>query len=578
MPFLNLGILAHVDAGKTSLTERLLFDTGVIPRLGTVDTGSTSTDTLDQERRRGITIRTAVATLPIGQLTVNLIDTPGHPDFIAEVERALSVLDGAVLVVSAVEGMQAQTRVLLRTLRRMRVPTLVFVNKTDRTGADPDSVIRSIPDAIPMWADHAEAIAERDDQALAAFLADRPEPPETLPRLTAAGRVLPAFRGSAVTGDGVSALISGIAALLPAAADRPEEPLRATVFQVDADRSALVRVHTGILRVRDRFGAEQVTSIDDGRADSVRAGNIGRIRGVRSARVGDDLGGGDRAAAVFPPPTGESTVRPREPDRRVELHRALTALTERDPLITLRLDPGSGELCVSLYGEVQKEVIRDTLAEEFEIEVDFDETVTILRERPSGSARVGVAVGQEGNPHIAGMDMLVEPGEGIEVHLAAPIEHVPTYLYRSSGAFRDAIEGYVREFLLRGGLQGWDVEDIRITITDCGYSAPATGAADFRRIIPGLLRRALAETGTVVCEPVQRVELICPEDALAGVLRAASRSGVALDGTEIIDGGFAVVRGAMPAARLRDLEAALPGLTRGEGSITAEATGWKPML
>src|SRR5918994_3963544 len=149
MRTLNLGILAHVDAGKTSLTERLLYDAGVIDEIGSVDDGSTLTDSSDLERRRGITIRSAVVSFTIGPgsgagddgdgddaVPVNLIDTPGHPDFIAEVERVLGVLDGAVLVLSAVEGVQAQTRVLMRTLQRLRIPTLLFVNKIDRAGAD----------------------------------------------------------------------------------------------------------------------------------------------------------------------------------------------------------------------------------------------------------------------------------------------------------------------------------------------------------------------------------------------------------------------------------------------------------
>jgi ribosomal protection tetracycline resistance protein len=579
LSFLNLGIFAHVDAGKTSLTERLLFDAGAIDRLGSVDSGSTTTDTLDLERRRGITIRGAVATFTIGALTVNLIDTPGHPDFIAEVERALRVLDGALLVVSAVEGVQAQTRVLLRTLRRMRVPTLVFVNKTDRAGADPDRVLRTIPDAIPMWADHAEAIAERDERALAAFVVDRPAPPGTHERLTAAARIMPAFRGSAISGEGVPELTRAIAALLPPAAGDPDGPLRATVFQIDADRSALVRVHTGTLRVRDRVGDEQVTSIDDGRLDAVAAGGIGRIRGLRSARIGDDLGDdlgdGEREAAVFPPPTQESTIRPADPSRRTDLHRALTTLSDRDPLIGLRLDPGSGELSVSLYGDVQKEVIRDTLAEEFGIGVRFGQTVTLPRETPAGSARVGVGIGEKGNLHMAGLEMIVEPGRGIDVRLAAPVEHVPTYLYRSAGAFRDAIDGHVREALSRGGPHGWDVDDIRITITDCGYAAPATTAADFRRLVPGLLRRALTDAGTIVREPVRQVTITCPGDTLAVVVGVATRCGVAIEGTEL-DDTLAVIRGTLPTRRLRELDHALPGLTRGEGIMEATAIGWRP--
>lgn len=141
---LNLGILAHVDAGKTSLTERLLHTVGVIDEIGSVDDGSTRTDSLALERQRGITIKSAVVSFEIDDLTVNLIDTPGHPDFIAEVERVLNVLDGAVLVVSAVEGVQAQTRVLMRTLRRLRIPTLIFVNKLDRRGARHQDLLETI--------------------------------------------------------------------------------------------------------------------------------------------------------------------------------------------------------------------------------------------------------------------------------------------------------------------------------------------------------------------------------------------------------------------------------------------------
>src|ERR671939_631699 len=141
---LNLGILAHVDAGKTSLTERLLYAAGVVDAVGSVDDGSTQTDSLALEQRRGITIKSAVVAFSIGDVDVNLIDTPGHPDFIAEVERVLSVLDGAVLVVSAVEGVQPQTRVLMRALQRLRIPALVFVNKADRRGAACDRVLGEI--------------------------------------------------------------------------------------------------------------------------------------------------------------------------------------------------------------------------------------------------------------------------------------------------------------------------------------------------------------------------------------------------------------------------------------------------
>src|SRR6187431_3495890 len=200
MRTLNLGILAHVDAGKTTLTERLLFRAGAIDHVGSVDAGTTQTDSLDLERERGITIRSAVASFFVGDLAVNLVDTPGHPDFIAEVERVLGVLDGAVLVVSAVEGVQPQTPLLFRALQRLGVPTLLFVNKIDRSGADPDRVTEDLkrrlsPSVVPMvtvrdaggrgasvlpfgiedeahLASLTETLAEHDEAILRAYVAD----------------------------------------------------------------------------------------------------------------------------------------------------------------------------------------------------------------------------------------------------------------------------------------------------------------------------------------------------------------------------------------------------------------------
>ena len=221
MAWLNLGILAHVDAGKTSLTERLLYAAGVIDTIGRVDDGSTQTDTLALERKRGITIKAAVVSFDIDGATVNLIDTPGHPDFIAEVERVLTVLDGAVLVVSAVEGVQPQTRVLMRTLRRLRIPTLLFVNKIDRRGARPAEVLEELrgklrvpapalgtvrhagrKDAVfvPLadtdtdaLAAMAEVLADVDEEFLAAYLGDGPAlTPQPAP--SRAGRPGPLWR------------------------------------------------------------------------------------------------------------------------------------------------------------------------------------------------------------------------------------------------------------------------------------------------------------------------------------------------------------------------------------------------
>src|SRR3954469_24666570 len=237
MRTLNLGIVAHVDAGKTTLTERLLFTAGAIDRVGTVDAGTTQTDSLELERERGITIRSAVASFLVGDLAVNLVDTPGHPDFIAEVERVLGVLDGAVLVVSAVEGVQPQTPLLFRALRRVGVPTLIFVNKIDRAGADDARIVemlrrRLAPGVIPMQrvvdagrrtaqvvpldlevasarTRLAELLAEHDESILQAFVRDEGalsgvQLRGQLADQTRRGLVQPVYFGSAALGIGVA--------------------------------------------------------------------------------------------------------------------------------------------------------------------------------------------------------------------------------------------------------------------------------------------------------------------------------------------------------------------------------------
>ena len=257
MRTLNLGILAHVDAGKTTLSERLLFTAGAIDHVGSVDAGTTQTDSLDLERERGITIRSAVASFLVGDLAVNLVDTPGHPDFIAEVERVLAVLDGAVLVVSAVEGVQPQTPLLFRALQRLRVPTLIFVNKIDRAGADDGRILgelrrRLSPAVVAMEIvqgsgtraaavepfgpeDPAyrmaltEVLAEHDEAIMSAYVADESSLSDQhlrneLGGQTRRGTVHPVYFGSASLGTGVGELLAGDRRTPPRGGRRPGRP------------------------------------------------------------------------------------------------------------------------------------------------------------------------------------------------------------------------------------------------------------------------------------------------------------------------------------------------------------------
>jgi len=556
---LNLGILAHVDAGKTSLTERLLHHAGVIDQLGSVDAGSTQTDSLALERRRGITIKSAVVSFVLDGVVVNIVDTPGHPDFIAEVERVLGVLDGAVLVVSAVEGVQAQTRVLMRTLRRLRIPTLVFVNKIDRAGADPDRVLRDLNAKLApvIRPGDTEALAEYDDEALAAYLDGRPAQRRLVAR-TWDCTVHPVFFGSAVTGAGIDELMAAITKFLPAA-EAVDGPMSGTVFKVErgaaGEKIAYVRMFAGTLRIRDRLPQGKVTalSVFGGPPGSVSAGRIARVRGL-DVRIGDVIGApraGHRHA--FPPPTLQTAVEPVDPADRLDLHAALTQLAEQDPLIDLRRHDG---LTVSLYGEVQKEVIEATLREEYGIAVTFRDTTTILVERPAGT---GAAVRfRESAPYPATVGLRVAPGPpGVHFRLEVELGSLPL-------SFFTAVEESVRAEL-RGGRR-WEVTDCVVTMTHSGYFSPVTTAGHFRDLTRLVLHEALVEAGLRVHEPVLRFRLEVPEDVVGTALPALTRLR-AIPHTTTPAGSTCVVEGDIPAATVHDLERRLPSLTRGEGVL-----------
>jgi len=622
MRTLNLGILAHVDAGKTSLTERLLHAAGVIDEIGSVDDGSSQTDSLALERQRGITIKSAVVSFPVEDVTVNLIDTPGHPDFIAEVERALSVLDGTVLVISAVEGVQAQTRVLMRALQRLRIPVLIFVNKIDRGGAGYGRVLRGIaerltPAIVAMGSAHslgthdagftaygagdeafaarlADVLTARNDRLLAAYVDDETtvtyrQLRRELARQARQTLVHPVFFGSALTGAGVAALTAGIREFLPAAAGDADGPASGTVFKVErgpaGEKIAYARMFSGTLRVRDRLrlshgGERRVTAIsvfERGPAApraSVAAGQIGKLSGLGGIQIGDTLGAPRTAPArhSFAPPTLETVVVPRHAADKARLHLALVQLAEQDPLINLRQDDIRQETYVSLYGEVQKEVIEATLADDFGIDVTFRETTTICIERPAGTGAAVELLHQPLNPFIAGVGLRIEPapaGAGVGFRLAIEPGSLPV-------PFRNAVEDSARA-TLRQGIHGWEVTDCTVTLTHSGYVPPqgkrgqafdasiSSAAGDFRGLTPLVVMSALQRAGTQVYEPVHRFHLEIPADALGlvfpalALLRAVPRA-------PAIQRSLCLLEGDIPAARVHELQQQLPALTRGEGA------------
>lgn len=618
---LNLGILAHVDAGKTSLTERLLYTAGAIDKIGSVDGGNTQTDTLDLERQRGITIKAAVVSFVINELTVNLIDTPGHPDFIAEVERALNVLDGAVLVISAVEGVQAQTRVLMQALRRLHIPTLFFINKIDRRGARVNEVLQQIserlaPDIITMGSLDSsgtksaaflpydaedqgfrkrliELLADHDDQILSNYVekdtaVSYPDLRDGLVKQIGNALVHPVFFGSAITGAGMDALVEGISALLPAAKGDANGPDSGTIFKIERGHSdekiAYVRMFSGTIRTRDRVdvgggrGAKVsgIRVFDRGSASfsaSISAGQIGKLWGLGDIRIGDTIGLQQETAAPrhFAPPTLETVIVPRRSSDKGALRVALTNLAEQDPLINLRQDDIRQELFLSLYGEVQKEVIQQTLMIDFGIDVEFRETTMICVERPIGTGSAVEILRKPSNPFLATIGLRIDPAPinlGPKFHLEIEYGSVPP-------SFLEAVEATVME-TLRQGLHGWQVTDCAVAMTHAGYASPQTTASDFRNLTPLVVMEALKMAGTAVCEPIHRFQLDLPADALGPVLPLLARLG-AIPRPPVMHGSSCLIEGDIPAARVHELHLLLPGLTRGEGVLESTFESYRPI-
>jgi ribosomal protection tetracycline resistance protein len=293
----------------------------------------------------------------------------------------------------------------------------------------------------------------------------------------------------------------------------------------------------------------------------------------------------------FAPPTLESVVVPLDPDQAHALRVALAQLAEQDPLIDVRQDGDTQEISVSLYGEVQKEVIGATLENDYGIAVEFRQTTTVHIERLVGTGEVlevlraktktnvtGKSSPTSPNPYPATLGLRVEPApidSGIELRLDVDVRLVPIYIYKTVDAFIDLMAQYVRE-ALRAGVFGWQVTDCTVTVTECGYRAPGTTAADFRKLTPIVVMRALEQARTAVCEPVVRVSVEVPADSIGTVLPLLARFGPVVE-TPSVQGRLATIETILPAARAHDLQQQLPSLTGGEGVFESRFAGYEPV-
>ncbi|CAM3874537.1 MULTISPECIES: elongation factor G [Bacillus cereus group] len=619
MTTINIGIVAHVDAGKTSLTERILYETNVIKEIGRVDSGNTQTDSMELERQRGITIKASVVSFCINDLKVNVIDTPGHADFIAEVERSFRVLDGAILVISAAEGVQAQTKILMRTLQKLNIPTILFVNKIDRSGANTEKVMKQIKEvlsneAFPFYSvenegtkdariieyksyeNCMELLAPYNESLLESYVNNEIVPGallrEELIKQIAQANVFPIFFGSAMTGTGVTELLENISDLIPANKPAENEVLSGVVFKIEREPSgekiAYVRVFSGRLHVRKHVNIQRdeaqahkekikkICLFHNGnavQASIVPSGEFCKVWGLSDIKIGDIIG--ERTDYIkdihFAEPQMEAAIEALSKERIHDLYAALMELCEEDPLIKVWKDDIHNELYIRLFGEVQKEVIETTLSEKYNLQVTFSNTRVVCIEKPIGIGNSVEVMGEKANPFYATIGFKLERGElnsGITYKLGVELGSLPL-------AFHKAIEDTVFQ-TLKQGVYGWEVTDIIVTLTHTGYASPVTTASDFRNLTPLVLMDALKQAGTCVYEPVNEFELTVPEQAISTAMYKLAAISATFSEPKLYNDSYQLT-GSLPVANTENFKRMLHSFTEGEGIFTMKPSGYKKL-
>ena len=613
MSIRNVGLLAHVDAGKTTTTEQMLYLTGRTRAPGSVDDGTAQTDWLEVERERGISVRMATTVLPWQGASVNLVDTPGHVDFAAEVERALQVLDGAVLIISAAEGVQAHTETLWHALRAMKIPTLLFVNKVDRLGADPqrilaeiaasltdravhlqtvDGVEEAFSSVLPLPADAlTDRLAELDADTLERYVEDGNVSDsflrERIATLASQGDLFPVLFGSAKKAIGIRELLDAMVQFLPPPAERRDGPVSGVVFKLDRDpamgRVAYVRIYGGTIRSRDSVlnasqGTEaKVTQVRKMYArhhqdvGSLAAGDIAALCGLGSVRVGDVLGdpAGIPAARRLAVPVLSVQVHPARDADYPKLAAALQELTDEDPLLDLQWIPEVRELHIKVMGAIQLEVMGALLASRYGLTARFDPPTVIYQETPATSGEGFVAY------------TMPKPCWAILRFAIAPGKRGSGLAYTSLVGADSLLPAYQREverrvpLALQQGLSGWQVTDLKVTLTFGEHHIYHTHPLDWSVATPMGIMDGLTNTGTTLLEPVFAFRLSVPDDLFGKVMGDLLAMRCRCDGP-VAAGGRFILEGEMPVATSLEYPVRLANLTSGRGVISTRFAGYQP--
>lgn len=584
-----MGILAHVDAGKTTLSEGMLYLSGTVRKLGRVDHKDAFLDTYSLERDRGITIFSKQAVFSLGNRRINLLDTPGHVDFSAEMERTLQVLDYAVLVISGADGVQGHTETLWKLLKLYEIPTFIFINKMDQPGTDRESLLTELKERLDEGCivfgkgknvESLEEIAMTDEAVLDYFMEHETVRNEDICRLIRERKIFPCYFGSALKLDGVQELLAGFEEYMKPFDGKKE--FGARVFKISRDdkgeRLTFLKVTGGKLVVKMPINKEEKINqirIYSGAkyeaVNEVEAGGVCAVTGLSSSYIGQGLGVEKGTAAPFLEPVLTYQMILPEGADTTKVLRELKQLEEEEPLLNIVWNPALEEIHVQLMGEVQTEILKTMIAERFHLDVEFG-TGKIVYKETIKSPVVGVGH-YEPLRHYAEVHLKMEPleaGSGLVFDTVCSEDVLDRNWQR-------LILTHLQEREHPGVLTGAPITDMKITIVAGRAHLKHTEGGDFRQATYRAVRQGLKSAESVLLEPWYSFVLEVPSEQVGRAMSDIGQMNGSFEGPEAEDKqGMVRLTGTAPASEMRDYQREVWAYTKGRGRITLTLKGYEP--
>lgn len=612
MNIINIGILAHIDAGKTSITENLLFFSGATEECGSVDDGNTITDSMDIEKRRGITVKASTTSVIWDNTKINIIDTPGHMDFIAEVERTFRMLDGAILVISAKEGIQAQTKLLFNTLQRLQIPTIIFINKVDRVGVNIDKlysdikiilsenifVMQSITNGLlcPICSEtiineeHKEVVWNNDDYILEQYLKDtkltESDYWKAIVNLTRTGKSFPVFHGSAMYNIGIKELLDAIVTFIKPPISTVKK-LSAYVYKIEYNKKeykrAFLKIISGSLKIRslveiNNSGTatkiKNLKTLYQGKEieiDEVFENDVAIIDNAKEFQIGDFLGVESILIQelLIDAPALKASIQPCNAEERSRLITAMNILFIEDPSLSFSINSYSNELEVSLYGLTHKEIILTLLKERFSIKAYFGEVKTIYKERPKKKVEKTIHIEVAPNPYWASIGLTIEP---LPIGTGLLIESNISLGYLNHSFQRAVFDGIQKA--CQSGLYGWEVTDLKVTFSYAIYYSPVSTPADFRQLTPYVFRLALQQSEVEILEPMLRFKLQIPQSTSSKAITDMQKMMAEIENISS-NNDWTIIEGRIPLNLSKEYSTEVSSYTQGLGVFITKPCGYQ---